>query len=83
MEIARERANKASFVENELSEMLIPATLGFVRKREYVVRHGEELVEVSVDGNSGGPKRFTVNVATDSLWEIAKDVMYAVAWRYQ
>ena len=70
-------AEKASFVENELSTMLRAATNGVVRGLSYERQGAEEFVVVDMC-----TRMFDVNVTADSLWAIAKDVMRSIAERY-
>lgn len=74
-----EQRNKASFVESELSDVLNTATDGFAHHCEYVVDGPNELVIVTL----GRDSTLTVNVTADSPWAILKDVMKAVASRYE
>lgn len=75
----REQRNKASFVESELSDVLNAATDGYVHHCEYVVDGPNELVIVTL----GHDSTLMVNVTADSPWAILKDVMKAVARRYE
>ena len=74
-----EQRNKASFVESELSDVLNAATDGYVHHCEYAVEGPEEYVLVTLDHYLTE----YVNVTGDSLWAILKDVMKAVASRYE
>lgn len=75
-----EEEAKARFVGNRLARMLAAATDCFVESCEY----DPESEEVAVFfGESGGWRVVRVNVACDSRWAIAKDVMAAVAGEYE
>lgn len=75
-----EQMGKKHFVENKLAETLSAATGGYVWSLDYGVFGAEEVVHVYTCGVS---KALVVNVTSDSLWAIAKDVMRAVADRYE
>lgn len=77
----KEQVLKMHFVENELTEALIGATYGYVRRCEYLVDGPDEYVIVTTN-RDGGPT-LNVNVTADSHWAILKDVMKAVAKRYE
>ena len=72
---------KREFVQEYLAPMLHFATRGYVADLEYRVgEHGEfEFVKVVTEVGEG----YSVNVALDSDWAIAKDVMRAVARKYE
>lgn len=78
-----EQLEKKSFVEAELAEMLAAATNGFVRSLEYDARGCFEVVHVVTTPRPFMKDTFGVDVTADSLWAIAKDVMRAVASRYE
>lgn len=74
---------KANFVASELSEALNCATRGFVDYCEYRVKGPEEFVIVRLTYDDGKYDTMTVNVTSDSNWAILKDVMKAVAARFE
>lgn len=78
-----EQLGKKSFVEAELAEMLAAATDGFVRSLEYDARGCFEVVHVVTSPSLFKTDTFGVDVTADSPWAIAKDVMRAVASRYE
>ena len=82
MALTNEQSSKASFVDSELTEVLNSATNGFVDCCEYYTNGQDEFVIVkTVAGDSRAG--ITVNVTCDSLWAILKDVMRAVAARFE
>lgn len=76
-----EQDAKACFVENELADLLIAATRGYVRTCEYFTSSGGEFVIVTAYSATDRGD-FLVNITGDSLWVITKDVMKAVAKRF-
>ena len=77
-----ELIRKMTFVENELSDVLLAATGGFADRCDYIVDGPEEYVVVTLDRDAS-PSTLNVNVTSDSRWAILKDVMKAVAKRYE
>ena len=75
-----EQMEKKHFVEKTLAGMLSAATEGVVWSLDYGVFGAVEVVHVYTCGKS---KALVVDVTADSLWAIAKDVMRAVADRYE
>lgn len=75
-----EQAFKKRFAERLLGPMLAEATKGLVKGLEYGARRDDEWVEVAY---SLPPWTQRVDVSCDSKWAIAKDVMRAVAKRYE
>ena len=76
--MSSEQQAKQRFVERKLGPMLVAATDGFVSGCSYSTWGAEEEVLVTAGG-----KLFAVNVTCDSPWAIVKDVMRAVAGRYE
>ena len=76
-------AEKADFVKDELAAMLRKATCGWVTCCGYEHYQGVEVVHVGYALDEHADGRFDVNVTADSPWAIAKDVMRAVAERYE
>lgn len=74
---------KCSFVENELAEAFNVATDGFVDNLEYRVDGAEEFVVIGLVGSKGRYESLAANVTADSKWAILKDVLRAVAARYE
>ena len=81
--LSAEQLDKKSFVESELTEMLAAATHGFVISLEYDARGHFEVVHVTTCLGLFKRDTFGVDVTADSLWAIAKDVMRAVAERFE
>ena len=79
--LSKEQIAKKLFVENELIDVLISATGGFVTGCEYVADGPDEYVLVSHWWGSS-ERKTTVNVTADSRWAILKDVLKAVEARY-
>ena len=75
-----EQAFKKRFVERQLAPMLAEATKGFVKGLAYGARRDDEWVDVEY---TLPPWDDRVNVSCDSKWAIVKDVMGAVAERYE
>ena len=78
-----EQAIKSRFVQEELSGMLRAATGGFVKECRYEPFGSFEIVNVATSVGLFKTDTFAVNVTGDSLWAIAKDVMAAVAQRFE
>ena len=78
-----EQCWKYSFVINELTEVLNRATNCFVGHCQYHVEGPEEFVDVFLNYGKGDFETLTVNVTADSNWAILKDVMKAVARRFE
>ncbi len=78
-----EQIRKAVYVEVDLGRALREATWGYVERCEYVVHGPEEYVVVTFNVVAIEPCTLTVNVTGDSRWAILKDVMKAVAKRYE
>ena len=70
---------KELFVQEELTALLRDATGGWVTECWYERKLGRETVHVKTQGN----EPLEVDVTADSLWAIARDVMSAVAERYE
>lgn len=78
-----EQIRKAVFVEVDLTRALREATWGYVDYCEYKVDGPDETVIVKTVDGAGRYDTFGVNVTGDSRWAILKDVMKAVAKRYE
>lgn len=78
-----ERAGKRLFVEGELAAMLSEATGGWVARLDYDARGQYEVVHVTTVPALFLTDTFGVDVTADSKWAIAKDVMRAVAARFE
>lgn len=78
-----EQTNKQLFVTGPLTTLLIAATGGFVDYLGYEAHGDDEVVHVTVRPSVAVNDTFSVNVSCDSKWAIAKDVMAAVAKRYE
>ena len=78
-----EQLAKMRFVEDELTPMLKAATDGYVYTCWYEADGDDELVKVAVKPPAAPVEAFPVNVSCDSLWALAKDVMRAVAERFE
>jgi len=81
--LTNEQLWKHNYVANELTDALNCATRGFVDYCEYHVKGAEEFVQVKLVLCNGNYDTMTVCVTGDSLWAILKDVMRAVAKRYE
>lgn len=77
MGMTYEQQAKQRFVERRLGPMLQAATDGFVSGCSYYTWGANEEVLVTTEG-----KIIAVNVTCDSKWAVAKDVMRAVANRF-
>ncbi len=80
MRMTAAQAFKKRFVERLLAPMLKDATKDFVRGLTYGARHDDEWVDVEY---GMPPWEQRVNVSCDSKWAILKDVVKAVADRYE
>lgn len=78
-----ERLEKRRFVQEELTGMLRTATGGLAAECFYEHDGADEVVKVLYGQRRGEREVISVNVTCDSLWAIAKDVMRAVARRYE
>lgn len=78
-----EKLRKSRFVQEELTAMLYRATGGFIKECRYKFDGVCEIVHVTTAPATFKTDTFAVNVTADSLWAIAKDVMKAVAERYE
>lgn len=80
-----EKIAKKNFIENELQAMLHAATMGCAGRLSYGLDHdtAEEYVIVRWRPDAKTAESFLVNVTGDSRWAIAKDVMKAVAKRFE
>ncbi|MBQ9004086.1 MAG: hypothetical protein IJ087_19760 [Eggerthellaceae bacterium] len=78
-----EKLTKQRFVQEELTGMLHSATNGCVGECWYEFDGANELVRVSYRPDPKTSEVITVNVTADSRWAIAKDVMRAVAKRFE
>ena len=76
--------SKSEFVRGELADLLAEATRGYVCACNYEYRLDEtESVLVFYKPDESHVDSFSVDVTADSRWAIAKDVMRAVARRYE
>lgn len=80
MGLTAEQQRKQRFVERRLGPMLADATDGWVTTCAYGAWRDEEFVTVH---NWGYEPVLQVDVSCDSRWAILKDVMRAVAARYE
>ena len=77
--MTEEQNDKQLFVTGALTTLLVAATGGFVKYLVFTAHGDDEMVRVSFANSS----YVDVNVSCDSKWALAKDVMAAVAKRYE